>query len=33
LGFSSWGWEQLFDEIAQGAWNLSEHKKEPLDWP
>ncbi|XP_011008727.1 PREDICTED: uncharacterized protein LOC105114027 isoform X2 [Populus euphratica] len=33
LGFSSWGWEQLFDEIAQGAWNLSEHKTELLDWP
>ena len=33
LGFSSWGWEQLFDEIAQGAWNLSEHEKELLDWP
>uniref|UniRef100_A0A6N2LKR3 Thioredoxin domain-containing protein n=1 Tax=Salix viminalis TaxID=40686 RepID=A0A6N2LKR3_SALVM len=34
LGFSSWGWDQLFDEIAQGAWNLSEeHEKELLDWP
>ncbi|KAJ6740597.1 TRANSPORTER putative-RELATED [Salix purpurea] len=34
LGFSSWGWDQLFDEIAQGAGNLSEeHEKELLDWP
>ncbi|CAK7337957.1 unnamed protein product [Dovyalis caffra] len=33
LGFSSWGWDQLFDEIAQGAWNLSEYNKELLDWP
>lgn len=32
LGFSSWGWDQLFDEIAEGAWNLSENKGH-LHWP
>ncbi|KAJ4822825.1 hypothetical protein Tsubulata_015827 [Turnera subulata] len=24
LGFSSWSWDQLFDEIALGAWNLND---------
>jgi putative AlgH/UPF0301 family transcriptional regulator len=24
LGYSSWGWEQLFDEIAEGAWDVSD---------
>lgn len=33
LGFSSWGWDQLFDEIAQGAWNTSTNLGEVLDWP
>ncbi|XAR64005.1 Protein disulfide-isomerase [Bertholletia excelsa] len=33
LGYSSWGWEQLCDEIAQGAWNISNNTGEQLDWP
>ncbi|XP_028119984.1 uncharacterized protein LOC114317458 [Camellia sinensis] len=33
LGYSSWGWDQLFDEIAQGAWNISSDNVEELDWP
>ncbi|KAL3510146.1 hypothetical protein ACH5RR_029547 [Cinchona calisaya] len=33
LGFSSWGWEQLFHEIAEGAWHVSEGNIEQLDWP
>ncbi|XP_061342135.1 uncharacterized protein LOC133288399 isoform X2 [Gastrolobium bilobum] len=24
LGYSSWGWNQLYDEMAEGAWTLSE---------
>ncbi|KAL1550560.1 hypothetical protein AAHA92_18507 [Salvia divinorum] len=33
LGYSSWGWEQLFTEIAQGAWNVSKGDVEQLEWP
>lgn len=33
LGYSSWGWEQLFDEIAEGAWNLTDNNVVQLDWP
>ncbi|KAG8365760.1 hypothetical protein BUALT_Bualt17G0005400 [Buddleja alternifolia] len=33
LGYSSWGWEQLFNEIAQGAWNVSKGSLEELGWP
>ncbi|XP_027100033.1 uncharacterized protein [Coffea arabica] len=33
LGFSSWGWEQLFHEIAEGAWHVSKGNVEHLDWP
>ncbi|KAI3467871.1 hypothetical protein Pfo_024534 [Paulownia fortunei] len=33
LGYSSWGWEQLFHEIAQGAWNVSKGNLEQLEWP
>lgn len=33
LGYSSWGWEQLFLEIAQGAWNVSQGSIEQLEWP
>ncbi|KAG6426657.1 hypothetical protein SASPL_110884 [Salvia splendens] len=33
LGYSSWGWEQLFTEIAQGAWNVSTGDVEQLEWP
>lgn len=31
LGFSSWGWGQLFDEIAEGAWIVRNHE-EQIDW-
>lgn len=33
LGYSSWGWEQLFDEIAEGAWGVSDDAMGNLDWP
>lgn len=33
LGYSSWGWEQLVHEIAQGAWNVSKCNMEQLEWP
>lgn len=33
FGYSSWGWNQLFDEMADGAWNLSEDGTRHLHWP
>ncbi|KAK6921324.1 Protein of unknown function UPF0301 [Dillenia turbinata] len=34
LGYSVWGWEQLFEEIAEGAWNLmNDGSGSGLDWP
>ncbi|KDP43283.1 hypothetical protein JCGZ_24204 [Jatropha curcas] len=33
MGFSKWVWNQLFDEIAEGAWFVSVNKTEHLDWP
>ncbi|KAL7090687.1 hypothetical protein ACP275_12G057200 [Erythranthe tilingii] len=33
FGYSSWGWEQLLHEIAQGAWSVSKGNAEQLDWP
>lgn len=33
LGYSSWGWEQLFDEIAEGAWDVSEESMTHFGWP
>nr|XP_011463453.1 PREDICTED: uncharacterized protein LOC101292598 isoform X2 [Fragaria vesca subsp. vesca] len=33
FGYSSWGWDQLFDEIDQGAWNLSDDGMQHLNWP
>lgn len=32
LGLSSWGWGQLFDEIAEGAWIVRNHDEEQIDW-
>ncbi|XP_049381610.1 uncharacterized protein LOC125846275 isoform X1 [Solanum stenotomum] len=32
LGLSSWGWGQLFDEIAEGAWMVRNHDEEQIDW-
>ncbi|PON36695.1 Thioredoxin-like fold containing protein [Parasponia andersonii] len=33
LGYSSWGWDQLFDEIAEGAWNTSNDCMTYFRWP
>lgn len=33
FGYSSWEWKQLYDEIADGAWNLSEDGARHLHWP
>lgn len=34
LGYASWGWDQLFDEIAEGAWTVSrDDSAELLEWP
>ncbi|XP_054825779.1 uncharacterized protein LOC129323201 isoform X2 [Prosopis cineraria] len=33
LGYSSWNWNQLFNEMAQGAWNLSKDGMKHLVWP
>ncbi|KAL2329123.1 hypothetical protein Fmac_022550 [Flemingia macrophylla] len=33
LGYSSWGWYQLHDEMTEGAWNLSEDATKHLNWP
>lgn len=33
VGFSSWDWNQLFEEISVGAWHVSEGSISQLDWP
>lgn len=33
MGYSSWEWKQLFDEIAEGSWKISNAGMEQLDWP
>lgn len=33
MGYSSWEWNQLFDEIAKGSWKISNGGMEQLDWP
>lgn len=33
LGYSGWGWDQLFDEIAEGSWKVSNGDTEHIDWP
>lgn len=33
VGFSSWDWNQLFEEISLGAWHVSEGSISQLDWP
>ncbi|KAF7827420.1 Protein disulfide-isomerase [Senna tora] len=33
LGYSSWNWDQLFNEMAKGAWNVSEDGMKHLIWP
>lgn len=32
-GYSGWGWDQLFSEIAGAAWSVHEGKPEDLQWP
>nr|CAB3494374.1 unnamed protein product [Digitaria exilis] len=33
LGYSGWGYNQLSDELSEGAWLVSEKPIENLDWP
>ncbi|KAK9115597.1 hypothetical protein Sjap_014544 [Stephania japonica] len=33
LGYSGWGWDQLFAEIAEGAWRVSEDSHTLFHWP
>lgn len=33
LGYSGWGYNQLFDELTEGAWLVSVKPIEHLDWP
>ncbi|KAJ9178705.1 hypothetical protein P3X46_010565 [Hevea brasiliensis] len=33
FGYASWGWDQLYDEIAAGAWYLNVDNMGHLDWP
>ncbi|RZC75010.1 hypothetical protein C5167_050489 [Papaver somniferum] len=33
LGYSSWGWDQLFNEIAEGAWYTSDDPVGEFKWP
>ncbi|KAF8672363.1 hypothetical protein HU200_049565 [Digitaria exilis] len=33
LGYSGWGYNQLSDELSEGAWLVSEKPIEHLDWP
>ncbi|KAL0907716.1 hypothetical protein M5K25_022147 [Dendrobium thyrsiflorum] len=33
LGYASWEWDQFFDELAEGAWHLSDGPTGSLNWP
>lgn len=33
LGYSSWGWDQLFNEIHDGAWTVVDEHSRNLTWP
>uniref|UniRef100_A0A0A9D176 Thioredoxin domain-containing protein n=1 Tax=Arundo donax TaxID=35708 RepID=A0A0A9D176_ARUDO len=33
LGYSGWGYSQLFDELSEGSWHVSGKPIEHLDWP
>lgn len=33
VGYAAWGWNQLFDEIADGSWNIVNGTVQQLDWP
>ncbi|OQU91612.1 hypothetical protein SORBI_3001G214600 [Sorghum bicolor] len=33
VGYSGWGYSQLFDELSEGAWLVSGKPIEHLDWP
>lgn len=33
LGFTNWGWQQLFDEVAEQAWHLNTYREDLVRWP
>lgn len=33
LGFTNWGWQQLFDEVAEQAWHLNTYREGVVRWP
>lgn len=33
VGYSAWNWNQLFDEIADGSWNIVNETIKHIDWP
>ncbi|KAK1438062.1 hypothetical protein QVD17_03865 [Tagetes erecta] len=33
VGYSAWDWNQLFDEIADGSWDLINGRAQQFDWP
>ncbi|XP_071702386.1 uncharacterized protein [Rutidosis leptorrhynchoides] len=33
VGYSAWVWNQLFDEIKDGSWNISNGTSMQVDWP
>ncbi|XP_024993607.1 uncharacterized protein LOC112527295 isoform X1 [Cynara cardunculus var. scolymus] len=33
VGYSAWGWNQLFDEITDGSWTINDGTVQQFDWP
>ncbi|XP_062112961.1 uncharacterized protein LOC133824112 [Humulus lupulus] len=33
LGYSSWDWDQLFNEIGEGSWDISDDRMTHFHWP
>lgn len=33
LGFTNWGWQQLFDEVAEQAWHFDTYREDVVRWP
>lgn len=33
LGFTNWGWQQLFDEVAEQAWHFDTYTEDVVRWP
>ncbi|KAI3787324.1 hypothetical protein L1987_41716 [Smallanthus sonchifolius] len=33
MGYSAWGWNQLFDEIDDGSWDIINGTAQQFDWP